>query len=83
MNKVILVSLVVVVLVLGAIGGYLYLTRTQKSETTTNVPSSFPNPFTTAPTPTFANPFATPTYQNPFSETGDSESYQNPFEKLR
>lgn len=54
-------------------------------------PSALPvNPFA-SPTGSFVNPFAptsTPSYQNPFgettvNETGDNQTYQNPFENLK
>lgn len=82
MNKAIVVCLMVLLLAIaGAVGGYVYLTKIQKSQSTSETPS-FQNPFTPTPTPTSANPFASPSYQNPFGET-ENQQYKNPFESLR
>lgn len=93
MKKALIVGLVLVVFVVGGIWIYVSFFRGE-GEISPILPN-FRNPFNGSPassfgsaavTPTFANPFATPTpttYQNPFGNEAENEPYQNPFEKLR
>lgn len=93
MKKALIVGIILVVFVVGGIWIYVSFFRGE-GETGPLLPN-FQNPFNESPassfrstevTPTFANPFASPTpttYQNPFGNEAGEVPYQNPFEKLR